>query len=318
MSTQKPIPITVFTGFLGAGKTSVILSLLPQLPKDYKVVLLKNEFGDVEAFPATLAFQIRELERETQGDLKLDAIITVVDAENFAGYEDTSPTAKMQSSYTDIILIVCDMSFPHDSQSHTNDRHPQNKWEHVTERALDFVLDHLNTLNDLTPKIRCDGRKGVDPNLIFGLETQLFIDKASHLHTDASPSHNEEVETVTLYRGSFKGRPHKHVDANCAGCLSAVRVPEQGEEKEEGNVAREDLISALNALSKETVWRVKGFVLLKEGVHILNWAFGRFDLTPLLEPTGEEETIRFTAMGECGEVRRAVRKFCASLGAEVV
>lgn len=43
-----PIPITVFTGFLGAGKTSVILSLLPQLPKDYRVVLLKNEFGDVE------------------------------------------------------------------------------------------------------------------------------------------------------------------------------------------------------------------------------------------------------------------------------
>jgi G3E family GTPase len=42
------IPVTVFTGFLGAGKTSIILSLLPQLPKDYKVVLLKNEFGDVE------------------------------------------------------------------------------------------------------------------------------------------------------------------------------------------------------------------------------------------------------------------------------
>jgi Ni2+-binding GTPase involved in maturation of urease and hydrogenase len=42
------IPITVFTGFLGAGKTSIILSLLPQLPKDYKVVLLKNEFGDIE------------------------------------------------------------------------------------------------------------------------------------------------------------------------------------------------------------------------------------------------------------------------------
>ena len=48
--TQIPpdIPITVFTGFLGAGKTSIILSLLPKLPKDYKVVLLKNEFGDIE------------------------------------------------------------------------------------------------------------------------------------------------------------------------------------------------------------------------------------------------------------------------------
>ena len=42
------IPITVFTGFLGAGKTTVILSLLEKLPKDYKVVLLKNEFGDVQ------------------------------------------------------------------------------------------------------------------------------------------------------------------------------------------------------------------------------------------------------------------------------
>jgi hypothetical protein len=37
----------------------------------------------------------------------LDAIITVIDAENFIGYEDTSPTAAMQASYTDIILIVC-------------------------------------------------------------------------------------------------------------------------------------------------------------------------------------------------------------------
>ncbi len=59
------------------------------------------------AFPATLAFQIRQLERDTDGDFKLDAIITVIDAENFIGYEDTSPTAKMQASYTDIILIVC-------------------------------------------------------------------------------------------------------------------------------------------------------------------------------------------------------------------
>jgi len=58
------------------------------------------------AFPATLAFQIRELERETNRDLRLDTIVTVIDAENFTGYEDTSPTAKMQASYSDIILIV--------------------------------------------------------------------------------------------------------------------------------------------------------------------------------------------------------------------
>lgn len=55
MATPSPIPITVFTGFLGSGKTSVILSLLPKLPKDYKVVLLKNEFGDIEGADLTLA-----------------------------------------------------------------------------------------------------------------------------------------------------------------------------------------------------------------------------------------------------------------------
>jgi G3E family GTPase len=36
----------------------------------------------------------------------MDAIVTVIDAENFIGYEDTSPTARMQASYTDMILIV--------------------------------------------------------------------------------------------------------------------------------------------------------------------------------------------------------------------
>lgn len=58
------------------------------------------------AFPATLAFQIRELERETGGAFKLDAIVTVIDAENFSGYEDTSTTARMQAAYTDMLLIV--------------------------------------------------------------------------------------------------------------------------------------------------------------------------------------------------------------------
>ena len=65
-----------------------------------------NSYSSGSAFPATLAFQIRELERETERDLRLDAILTVIDAENFAGYEDTSPTARMQASYTDMILIV--------------------------------------------------------------------------------------------------------------------------------------------------------------------------------------------------------------------
>lgn len=43
--------VTVFSGFLGAGKTTIILNLISQLKAErgesYTVCLLKNEYGDV-------------------------------------------------------------------------------------------------------------------------------------------------------------------------------------------------------------------------------------------------------------------------------
>ncbi|KAJ2334204.1 hypothetical protein GGI00_001963, partial [Coemansia sp. RSA 2681] len=41
-------PVTVFTGFLGAGKTTIIIDLLKRVSPKYNIVLLKNEFGDAE------------------------------------------------------------------------------------------------------------------------------------------------------------------------------------------------------------------------------------------------------------------------------
>ena len=67
MSTSLNIPITVFTGFLGAGKTSIILSLLPQLPKDSRIVLLKNEFGDVEGEFLSIVVPLATLTRSSSG-----------------------------------------------------------------------------------------------------------------------------------------------------------------------------------------------------------------------------------------------------------
>jgi hypothetical protein len=43
-----PIPVTVFSGFLGSGKTTMILSLLKRLPKGYNMAILKNEVSESE------------------------------------------------------------------------------------------------------------------------------------------------------------------------------------------------------------------------------------------------------------------------------
>lgn len=352
---MKPIPITVFTGFLGSGKTTTILSLLPQLPRDYKVVLLKNEFGDVEvdsqlakqsslaavseilngcmccilvgqmktalleiqktynpdriiietsgsAFPATLAFQIRELEKETNGAFKLDAIATVIDAENFTGYEDTSTTAKMQAAYTDILLI--------------------NKWELVSERQLDIVMDHLFTLNESTPKIKCNGRAGVDPSLIFGLDSKLFLTSDGDSALNIGGEHQEEVETFTITRGTSPSMGHIHNES--CGHTHADEHLKQPDVTSVSVLTRAQLEKSLASLNKEVVYRVKGFVKLTEeggvnSIMILNWAFGRYELTSIDAEVGDKGLIganlRLTIMGERGEVRSKGRAFSTLLGA---
>ncbi|POY35512.1 GTP-binding protein [Solitalea longa] len=45
-NSHYPIPVTVLTGFLGAGKTSVLNQLIKQ-NRDKRLVVLENEFGDI-------------------------------------------------------------------------------------------------------------------------------------------------------------------------------------------------------------------------------------------------------------------------------
>ena len=141
-------------------------------------------------------------------------------------------------------------------------------------------MDHLYTLNDLTPKIKCQGRNGVDPNLIFGLQSKLFLLSEKK----ESEVEHDEVETLTILRGDSDG------------------------------IEQETLIEALHSLSRECVWRAKGFVKLSDGRWlIVNWAFGRYELNDFLgvDMTG---VVRMTVMGSRGEVRGPAGKFAMMLG----
>ncbi|GJJ08452.1 hypothetical protein Clacol_002670 [Clathrus columnatus] len=356
MHKANPIPITVFTGFLGAGKTTIILSLLPQLPENYKVVLLKNEFGDIEvdsqlarqssltavseiqngcmccilvgqmktalleiagfmldltilyhysgsAFPATLALQIKELERETNGRFCLDAIITVIDAENFTGYEDKSVTAKMQAQYTDILLLV-------------------------SERELDIVIDRLDDLNEDVPKIRCSGRNGVSPSLIFGIDSKLASQVTALTTTNANQEHNDEVETVTVTRNStIVCEKHDHHACHHGNHDQSESLSSPSPSHHPLPIFNYRTLSeAFESLPKETIWRVKGFLQYSgdKEIYILNWAFGRYTLSPT-SSSGEivmslkegEGSAAFTVIGSRGETRSYTQRFANAIGASL-
>jgi G3E family GTPase len=183
----------------------------------------------------------------------------------------------------------------------------------------------LNTLNDATPKIKCQGRNGVDYNLIFGLQSKLFLDPSSS--TEQDKSHHDEVETATLYSGgTLEKHSHDHSEEGCSDCKNHSS---HNHSRTTQGLEREVLTQALQSLSKENTWRVKGFIRLidnnstKPSVNILNWAFGRYELSAVkAEKAGayleEEEIIRLTLMGERGEVKRVARRFAGSIGANVL
>jgi G3E family GTPase len=295
-------PINVFTGYLGSGKTTIILNLVKTFPKDYKVVLLKNEFGNVKtdsqiasdqhiavkefvngclccvlvgkihaaleqiidefhpdriiietsgsAYPAPIAIEIRKMDQEK---VHLDSIVTVIDAINFEGYEDTSYTARIQAKYTDLILI--------------------NKHEEVEDEKLDRVLDDVYELNLDTPKIKTDNGH-VDPDLVFGLDTKLFSElKAVHHENHDKHHHDKEVELYEIH--SQKACTLKNFE------------------------------EALKTISPRHIYRIKGMVKLNDNTYrLLNWSFGRYTFDPLTSYKGDTAIV---CMGK-GNITQHVQK----------
>lgn len=306
----------------------MILNLIQQLPKDYKLALLKNEYGDVavdsqlassqaisgvqellngciccnlvgqlsdaleqlsndvqpdrivietsgSAFPATLAMEVNRLSRETSKYV-LDGVMSVIDVENWKGYEDTSYTAKIQAKYTDLIVL--------------------NKWELVDERRLEDVEDRILDLDVEPPIPRQKSSKGwVDKNIVFGLDARLAkaVEQPSengHAH-EHNHDHSSEVEVLSITLASKDGND---------------------------TVDTDKLAKLLEDPTKDEVYRIKGVLYAStppqssdkdistpttaegRGRYILNWAFGRWTFThvPELSPSAgdHEPVLRLTVV----------------------
>jgi hypothetical protein len=192
-------------------------------------------------------------------------------------------------------------------------------------------MDHLFTLNELTPKIKCSPQSGgIDPSIIFGLDSKLFAASASEKEKAAwtASNHHDEVETVTVRRWNIHNPNEGHIHDDTCGHAKALDIIIPTRHDAAPSLTTGTVSKALNSLNKETIYRVKGFLRLASSTedsnclplietYILNWAFGRFELIPVdgNSPSEEVGDVLLTVMGERGEVRTRAQHLADALGA---
>lgn len=247
------------------------------------------------AFPATLAMEINRLAREHDGAFVLDGVISVIDVENWKGYDDTSYTARLQAKYTDLIVF--------------------NKWEHVDERRFEDCLDRMGDLELQFAWVK--SRKGwVDQAVLMGIDGALIakeglstaadLDNNAQSHHAHAHDHQEEVEVLSVVLNGLDEQYRSSSDME----------------------AFEEL---LLAAPKDEIYRIKGLLLASKppadstgerrpstitgpGLYVLNWAFGRWSYTslPFTEAVAlKGAALRLTVILARGEASKWQKKLAA-------
>ena len=214
------------------------------------------------AFPATLAMEVNRLAREHDGAFVLDGVISVIDVENWKGYDDTSYTAKLQARYTDLIVF--------------------NKWEHVDDRRFEECLDRLGDLELQFAWVK--SKKGwVDEAVLMGIDGALI----------AKEGLSAAVEMANNDASGHQTHAHDHQEE--VEVLSAVLDPA---DRQNSAVDMDALEEFLLAAPKDEIYRIKGLLLASKPpadstgerrpstiagpeLYVLNWAFGRWTYTSL-------------------------------------
>mmetsp|Transcript_499 Transcript_499/g.874 ORF Transcript_499/g.874 Transcript_499/m.874 type:complete len:362 (-) Transcript_499:178-1263(-) len=320
VAVKEPIvgtPVTVFTGYLGAGKTSIILSLIRNLPAGYKCVWLKNEFGDMEVDSEMAKESNIAVKEIVNGCLccvlvgqlgnALEELIQTQNPDRIiietSGSAYPAPLAWELRKYKPmihldgIITVIDAVNFPgYDDKSYTAKEQCKytdliliNKHElSPDERTLDKLLDDVHELNPETPKVRTKGPKGeVSADLVFGIDTKLFSD-AGEVQL-AMSQHQHDSDHQALEVDLLQAKP------------GADYIMEQSEFEE-----------ALRSLPTESVFRSKGIVpLICDGVQktmLFNCVAGRVTLDEIFNYKGAPKMI---LMGE--EFFRLKKKIIAAL-----
>lgn len=221
--------------------------------------------------------EVNRIARENPGTFSLDGVISVIDVENWKGYDDTSYTAKMQAKYTDLIVF--------------------NKWELVNEDAFERALDRVGDLEvqvawvkSRKGRVEKDVVLGIDGAMVLKDETALSTSKCEHGvdkdqchdHTH-SHSHQDEVEVlnVALASPSSTSGPHPSINLTSLEDL-LLSAPKDEVYRIKG------LIASTTAPPDSTGSRRESISDDPVGVYVLNWAFSRWTYTQLESREGRE------------------------------
>lgn len=270
------VPTTIFTGFLGSGKSTIILPLIEHLQAtDHQVIYIKNEIGEVDVDAKLMAGE-NIISRELLNGCICCTLVGpfIAAAEEIvqtyhpdriiieaSGAADPSAIALMVSSHPDlyrdgVISVVdvinfqgyTDLSLTAQRQASFTDLIVFNKVEQVDLDQKRAVVGYVRELNNHSPIIEAPAGK-VDPEAIFGLSTtKLDVllaanhDKSDHAHHLA----DEQIETFTC----------------------SLQQP----------ISEEKFLEMMANLPKQ-VFRVKGFVqLTNEQMRIVNKVGSRTEL----------------------------------------
>lgn len=310
-----PTPITIVTGFLGSGKTTLILNLIPQLPKDYRLALLKNEFGNVAidsqlaassaisgvqellngCICCNLVGQLGDALETLHKDVGPNRIIIETNGNAFPATlaMEVNRLGRETGKYVlDGVVVVIDVenwkgyedtSYTAKLQMKFIDLIVFNKWELVDERRYEDCLDRMGDLELQVANVKSNTGR-VDKDLLLGLDSALAREMTlgtqgssadTQDHHDHTAHHQSEVEVLSV-------------------TLSTREDPVSG-------VDLEALETFLLSAPKDEIYRIKAIVsasrppassggdaeaaMVRQGQvnanYILNWAFGRWTFTPL-------------------------------------
>lgn len=291
-------PVTIFGGYLGSGKTTIILNALKQYPEPVKFAMIKNEYGDVNV-DAQLIKNANVAVREVVngclccvlvGELNrgIDELLNTAKPEriiieasgNALPFPIVLELKKNPRVYLDGVVIVVDClnfekikdkSVVAREQAKYTDLIVFNKAGLVDENQLYRVKEEVNDLNPDTIKIETtDGV--IKPEILFGLDHNV----QQWENLPVNHRHDEEMN-------SFGWQTEKSLD--------------------QGKVAE-----VLKACRPGSFHRIKGIIKTPEGWQLVNSVFGRINWTPLADDSGPVSRLIFIGP-KIGQWEEEVKQF---------